>query len=61
MKYEDKNCVFILKDFTLEIEEIENRDNIYIDDLDFLFNVTKSKRLSSLFGRRSYYSFKIPM
>ncbi|PCD04896.1 hypothetical protein CMV16_26480, partial [Peribacillus simplex] len=44
MKYKNKNCVFKLKDFTLEIEEIENRDSIYIDDLDFLFNDTKSKK-----------------
>lgn len=44
MKYEDKNCVFKLKDFTLEIEEIDNRDSIYINHLDFLFNDSKSKK-----------------
>lgn len=35
--YKGKNCVFKLNDFTLEIEEIENRDKIFIDDLDYIF------------------------
>ncbi|MFD2130398.1 HEPN domain-containing protein [Pseudogracilibacillus auburnensis] len=43
LKYEDKNCVFKLKSFTLEIEEIENRDKIFIDDIDYLFNPDNSK------------------
>jgi len=36
--------VFKLIDFTLEIEEIENRDNVYINDLDFLFNTDDAKK-----------------
>lgn len=44
LKYEKKNCVFKLIDFTLEIEEIENRDNVYINDLDFLFNTDDAKK-----------------
>ena len=35
--YKGKNCVFKLNDFTLEIEEIENRDKIFIEDLDYIF------------------------
>lgn len=44
MKYEEKNCVFKLKDFSLEIEEIENRDKVYIDDLEFIFDTDHSKK-----------------
>lgn len=44
LKYEEKNCVFKLKEFTLEIEEIENRDKVYINDLEFLFNTDDSKK-----------------
>ncbi|MCK6256814.1 hypothetical protein LCY76_09425 [Fictibacillus sp. KIGAM418] len=38
LKYKEKNCVFKLMEFDLEIEEIENRDEIYINDLDFFLN-----------------------
>ena len=39
MTYQEKKCVFKLNKFTLEIEEIENRDKVFINDLDFLFDL----------------------
>jgi hypothetical protein len=36
INYKGKKCVFKLKDFTLEIEEIENRDKLFIDSLNNL-------------------------
>lgn len=36
--YLDKKCVFKLENFEVKIDEIDNRDKVYLDDLDFLFN-----------------------
>lgn len=47
ISYKEKNCVFKLNNFTLEIEEIENRDNLYIDDLEFLFNQAETMENST--------------
>ncbi|MFJ7308817.1 hypothetical protein [Peribacillus frigoritolerans] len=38
LNIKNKKCLFKLKDFILEIEEIENRDNVSIDDLSFIFD-----------------------
>lgn len=38
MDYKGKKCVFKLNGFELEVEEIENRDKIYIDEIDSLWS-----------------------
>lgn len=35
--YKEKKCVFKLKEFTLEVDELEGREKIHIDDLDYIF------------------------
>ncbi|MFS0883326.1 hypothetical protein [Metabacillus niabensis] len=39
LDYDGKKCVYKLTDFILEIEEIENRDKIFIEDLDKILGV----------------------
>jgi len=54
--YKGKNCVFKLKDFTLEVEEIENRDKIFIDDLDYMFGeaVNSKEELPKIFRGKDF-------
>ncbi|RVT57419.1 HEPN domain-containing protein [Niallia taxi] len=46
IRFNDKNCVFKLKNYDLEIEEIENRDEVYINDLESIFNPDKRETIS---------------
>lgn len=50
MTFQEKKCVFKLNDFTLEIEGIEDRDKVFINDLDFLFDLKEKNgiRLGTL-------------
>ena len=43
MNFDEKNCVFKLEDFNLEIEEINDRDKVYINDLKSVFDPDKSE------------------
>ncbi|WP_394530976.1 HEPN domain-containing protein [Priestia aryabhattai] len=42
--YKEKKCVFKLKGFTLEVDELEDREKIYIDDLDYIFGESVSTK-----------------
>ncbi|WP_229201083.1 hypothetical protein [Bacillus albus] len=43
MNHNNKKCLFKLKDFTLEIEEIENRDKFFEEDFKELFGINPKK------------------
>lgn len=43
MNHNNKKCLFKLKDFTLEIEEIENRDKVFEEDFKELFSINPKK------------------
>lgn len=43
LEFEGNNCVFKLKNFSLEIEIINDREKIFLDDLDFIFGESKKE------------------
>ncbi|ALC80456.1 hypothetical protein [Bacillus gobiensis] len=48
--FQGKRCLFKLNDFTLKIEEIEDRENLYTNDLLTLLSLKKEEYPEQLFG-----------